>query len=301
MLRSWKIGRAFGIPVYVHPSFLLAPLLVLVLNNGGGGLVGALFLVSMVVAVFGCVILHEFGHALVARSFGIRTRNITIYPIGGVARLEGMSERPRDEILIALAGPAVNIVIVALLTPAVVLADVAGLLTPEIFRVSLAGGIVSVLALFAKFLLWSNVLLAVFNLIPAFPMDGGRVLRALLSIRLGFPRATEVATRVGTVLAFLMGAAGLFMTPPNYMLPVLALFVVLAGQQELLAVRRREALKLAHRQLAILRQAMPVLLPVCDTPAVGRAVEVLPPAPNRHGEPQLLFYFRAIEVPERPQ
>src|SRR5207249_1137622 len=126
MLRSWKIGSAFGIPVYIHPTFLLAPLLALMGNGATRSLAGAVFVIAMVLALFGCVLLHEFGHALMARCFGIRTRDVTLYPIGGVARLEGMSEKPNEELLIAIAGPAVNVVIAALLTPIAILAIFSG-------------------------------------------------------------------------------------------------------------------------------------------------------------------------------
>src|SRR5262245_15173673 len=120
MLRSWKIGSAFGIGVYIHPSFWLLPLLtVLYARSGGPGLM--VLALALLGAVMGCVILHEFGHALAARAFGIRTRDITLYPIGGVARLERLSDRPLEELLIALAGPAVNVVIAALLLPLVLL------------------------------------------------------------------------------------------------------------------------------------------------------------------------------------
>src|SRR5262249_26965420 len=158
------------IGVYVHWSFLLVPAWVL-LQNLEEGLTAAAFFVGLVLAVFGCVILHEFGHALAARGFGIRTRDITIYPIGGVARLERMSEKPLEEFLIALAGPAVNVAIAVLL----LLSLIGGLaLAPELFRTDvplpLAGD--SVAALGVKFLwllLGANVILAVFNLLPAFP------------------------------------------------------------------------------------------------------------------------------------
>src|SRR5258707_8546492 len=105
MLRSWKLGTAFGIGIYVHWTFLLLPAWIL-LNNLGSGLPVAVYLVMFVTTVFGCVVLHELGHALMARRFGIATRDITLYPIGGVARLERMSEKPLEEFLIAVAGPA---------------------------------------------------------------------------------------------------------------------------------------------------------------------------------------------------
>src|SRR5262249_45363889 len=190
-----------------------------------------------------------FGHALMARHFGIKTRDVTLYPIGGVARLEGMSEKPYQEILIALAGPAVNVAIAVLLTPFVFLAIASGVLNLTTLAVPLSGGHLAVLANFALLLWYSNIVLLLFNLIPAFPMDGGRVLRALLSSHLGLVRGTELAARIGAVLIFVIAAVWAFFFG-NFMLPILALFVVMAGQQELLAVRRREAMRQAQLQMA---------------------------------------------------
>jgi Zn-dependent protease len=227
MMRSWKIGTAFGIGVYVHWSFLLLPALVL-LQNWDSGLTAAAFFVGLLLAVFACVVLHEFGHALAARGFGIRTRDITLYPIGGVARLERMSEKPSEEVLIALAGPAVNVVLVGLL----LLGWFAGaVVAPGLFvphGMDLSPGV------FLLFLIIANVFLAGFNLLPAFPTDGGRVFRALLSMKLGHLRATRIAAGVGAVMALLMGVVGLvvFHSP---VLPVVALFLFVAGQQELRA------------------------------------------------------------------
>jgi Zn-dependent protease len=302
-LRSWRIGSAFGIPVYVHPTFLLLPLWVM-LANRGGGVAGSLFLSAMVVAVFACVLMHEFGHALMARRFGINTRDVTIYPIGGVARLEGMSEEPYQEVLIAIAGPAVNVVIAVLLIPVVVLGLLTNAVTADPLNVSLNDGIWPILAHAAAFLCFSNVILVVFNLIPAFPMDGGRVLRALLTIGLGFPRATTVAVHIGTVLAVVMGVVGFRMTPPNYMLSVVAVFVVLTGQQELLMVRYRERMKESQHRRTEMPPPGPILLPIHEPPPVGRAVEVNPPGPveaRRPAEPQLIFHFRVVEIPEPPR
>jgi Zn-dependent protease len=261
MLRSFRLGSLFSIPLYVHTTFLLLPLWVL-LNTGFAGVTAALPLVA---AVFGCVVLHELGHALMARSFGIGTRDITLYPIGGVARLDRMSERPAEELLIALAGPAVNLAIVLLLSPFVMAAAGTGLLHGD--------GAVAVLARFTAGLCLSNLVLLVFNLLPAFPMDGGRVLRALLSAGLGLLRATEIAAAVGMVVAVLMGLGGILLPPPfnNPMLVILAAFVYFAGQQELLALRRREA----QRRMAALE---PVPVVVTVEPAPGGP---LPAPPGR--------------------
>src|SRR5438309_1449666 len=126
MLRSWKIGSAFGIGVYIHPTFWVLPLFA-VLQVGSAGLPLVVLTLALLGAAMGCVVLHEFGHALAARGFGIRTRDITLYPIGGVARLERMSNRPLEELLIALAGPAVNVVIAGFLLPFVLPSNLPGL------------------------------------------------------------------------------------------------------------------------------------------------------------------------------
>jgi Zn-dependent protease len=240
MLASWKVGRLFGIRVYVHFSCLLLVLLALGMGSGGGGLGRALATAALVPAVFVCVLLHEFGHALTARRFGIRTRDITLYFIGGVARLEGLGRRPWEELVVALAGPAVNLVIAAALA-VVFLPFGLGLtpdMVPEDTPLHLAGS-------FVFTLLAANLMLAVFNLIPAFPMDGGRVVRSLLQLRLGRLRATEIAARVGLVLALLLAVGApvgfWFFTGSLYLAPVpVALFVAFAGQRELWSVRRLE-------------------------------------------------------------
>src|SRR5262249_28708322 len=194
MVPSWRIGRAFGIDLYIHWTFWLLPAWLALSGVLGTGRDLALGL-AVLAAVFGCVLLHELGHALTARHFGIGTRDITLYPIGGVARLEGMSERPAHELWIALAGPAVNLAIAVLLTSALCIVT---LFDPTLVTGSLAG-------LFLLRLLGVNVTLVLFNLLPAFPMDGGRVLRALLAMGLGHLRATRAAAAVGAVMAVLMG------------------------------------------------------------------------------------------------
>jgi Zn-dependent protease len=233
MFRSWKIGSLFGIPLYVHPTFFLLPLFALANLPQVAELsfpVLHLVVLSVVFALYGCVILHEFGHALTARAFGIRTLDISLYPIGGVARLERMAEVPRQELLIALAGPAVNVVIAALLTPFVLAApflDV-GWLPVAAFLTWLWGG---------------NIVLVLFNMLPAFPMDGGRVLRSILAMSLGQLRATEIASGVGFAVASLMACLVLLGVPGfhNPFLLVIAVFVVFVGRMELASVRNRAA------------------------------------------------------------
>jgi len=185
---SWKLGEVAGIGIFVHVTFLMLVGWValshwIVERSLAAAVGGAIF----ILALFGCVVLHELGHALTAKRYGVRTRDITLYPIGGMARLERIPEVPQQEALIALAGPAVNVVIAAGLWLAL----------------SAAGGVTPLAELdvtkgpFLERLLLVNLFLAGFNLIPAFPMDGGRVLRALLATRLSYVRATELAAGVG--------------------------------------------------------------------------------------------------------
>jgi Zn-dependent protease/CBS domain-containing protein len=226
---SWKLGEIAGIGIYVHATFLMligwvALSHFAVEHSAAAALVGTLF----ILALFGCVVLHELGHALTARRYGVRTRDITLYPIGGVARLERIPEEPRQELLVALAGPAVNVVIAAALW----------------LLLSAAGGRVPLAELdvargpFLERLLLVNLFLAGFNLIPAFPMDGGRVLRALLATRLSYVRATEVAASVGQVMAFFFGFVGLFTNP---FLVFIALFVWLGASSEAAMAQMRSA------------------------------------------------------------
>jgi len=222
---SVRIGTALGIPIRVHFTFLL---LLIWFGFSSARLGDQLVLaLAFLLSVFGCVLLHELGHAAMARRFGVRTRDIVLYPIGGVARLENIPGG-RAELWIALAGPAVNVVL-ALLLAALLLA------TPLAFgrwgeRLLDADVLVSRL-------LVANVMLAVFNLIPAFPMDGGRVLRAGLALGLGQERATEIAAAVGQGMAILFGAAGLLFQHP--LLLLIALFVFVGASQEAFASRQR--------------------------------------------------------------
>jgi Zn-dependent protease len=235
MWRSWRLGKLFGIPIYLHPTFLLVPVLA-VLQSPGGWPAAAL-MVALVLTVFGCVLLHELGHALMARFFGIGTRDITLCPIGGIARLTNLGNNPREELLIAVAGPAVNVVIALLLTPLLLLAFLSGVWSqnPLLMHESW----LTVAANFLSLLWASNIILVLFNMLPAFPMDGGRVLRALLSMGMNKLRATEIAAKVGLVVALLVGLGGLF--TGNLMLLVVAGFVVFAGQAELQNLRYRLA------------------------------------------------------------
>jgi Zn-dependent protease len=238
MFRSFKLGSAFGIPLYVHPTFFLLPLFALAMS-WSGGLPGILFSQIVLLSIFGCVVLHELGHALMARLFGIPTRDITLFPIGGVARLESTGYRPHEEVAIALAGPAVNLIIVLLMAPLVAILALSGATIGSEAVLQGSGGPLSLVASYLTMVWVGNLILMGFNLLPAFPMDGGRVLRALLSVALGILRATEVAAAVGLVLAVLLAIGGVLLGVPS--LVIISVFVAIAGQLELHALRQREA------------------------------------------------------------
>ena len=255
---SWQIAKVAGIPVRVHATFFL--LLVFLFGTRvaqGQSLTRAIEGVALILAVFGCVVLHEFGHALTARRFGVRTRDITLLPIGGLARLERIPEKPSQEIAVALAGPAVNVVIAGVL-----------------FASLSAGGAFEGLDIsrvhpsFLVQLFAINLFLAIFNLIPAFPMDGGRVLRALLATRLEYTRATQIAANVGQGIAFLFGLLGLLGNP---MLLFIALFVFIGAGQEAAAVQLRSAFEGVPVSRAMVRDFQILR---GDEP-ISRAVELL--------------------------
>jgi Zn-dependent protease/CBS domain-containing protein len=219
-----------GIGIYVHATFLLLILFILFMNwREGKSLATATAGVFFVLAIFACIVLHELGHALAARHYGILTRDITLLPIGGLARLERMPDIPLQELWVALAGPAVNAVIAGGLFGVGFLVGV----HPELAAFRWAGGS------FLNKLMVVNFWLLAFNLIPAFPMDGGRVLRALLATRLEYSRATLVAARVGQSIALLFGFAGLFTDP---FLVFIALFVWMGAEQESAMVQMHNSL-----------------------------------------------------------
>jgi Zn-dependent protease/predicted transcriptional regulator len=217
---SWKIGRLAGIGIYVHATFLLLILFILFMNwREGKSLATAAEGVIFVLAIFGCIVLHELGHALAARHYGIRTSDITLLPIGGLSRLERMPDVPIQELWVAVAGPAVNAVIAGALLGLTFLAGV----HTDLVAFRWAGGS------FLNKLMVVNFWLLAFNVIPAFPMDGGRVLRALLATRMDYVRATLYAARVGQAIAFIFGLVGLFTDP---FLVFIALFVWMGAEQE---------------------------------------------------------------------
>ncbi len=216
---SWRVGRLAGIAIYIHATFALLLAWVAMSHLGAGhDLATAARGLVLITSVFGIVVLHELGHALVARRFGIATRDITLYPIGGIARLERMPERPGQELLVAIAGPAVNFVLAAAIYVGLVVTGTGA-----------GGDPLTVGGSFAVQLMWINVSLGVFNLLPAFPMDGGRVLRASLAFFMDRGGATVVAARIARGIAVVMGLVGLVFSP---WLAVIALFVWMAAGQE---------------------------------------------------------------------
>jgi Zn-dependent protease len=222
---SWRIGTIAGIDVYMHATFLLLIFFILGLYlHQGRTLAGALGGVLFILVIFGCIVLHELGHALTARKYGILTRDITLLPIGGLARLERMPDVPIQELWVALAGPAVNAVIAGGLY---VGATVAGI-SPQVQPFHWLGGN------FLNRLMAVNLWLLAFNLIPAFPMDGGRVLRAILATRIEYTRATVLASRIGQAIAYAFGFVGLFTDP---FLLFIALFVWMGAEQEAAVVQ----------------------------------------------------------------
>jgi len=223
---SLTIGKVAGTAVRIHVTFLLFLAWIFAIYYISGGAQAAWSGLLFLVLLFLCVLLHEFGHIFTARAFGVRTPDVILLPIGGVSRLERIPEKPSEEFLIAIAGPAVNVVIAVLL----VLLAGANLATDNLASLeSTSASLVDRLAVV-------NLFLALFNLIPAFPMDGGRVLRALLASRLGYVHATEIAAMIGQWVAFVLGFLGLFGNP---LLIFIAIFVYLAASSEahLVAIR----------------------------------------------------------------
>lgn len=234
---SFTIGRVRGIDVRIHWSFFLLPLFVgfLTYQRSGGSAVVTAFSIALILGLFVCVLLHEFGHSVIAQRLGIEVPNITLLPIGGVANLKKMPEKPMDEVKVAIAGPLVNVV-----------------LGPLFIALSLAagGGLSRVISLqnldsptvFLLYLGAMNVALVVFNMLPAFPMDGGRVLRGLLATRLGAVRATNIASTIGQVSAFAIGIGGLLIANNPFFI-LIGLFIFFGASGEAQMVRQRETMR----------------------------------------------------------
>ena len=222
MKGSVKIGKFLGIDVFIHWTFLILIAWIVILQlRTNGDLSHILTAVGFILVLFLCVTLHEYGHALAARRYGIKTKHITLLPIGGIAMLEKMPEKPAQELVVALAGPLVNFVIAAVLF-IYLYASGQPLFDAQFTTLPSADN-------FVQNLLKINLALAVFNLIPAFPMDGGRVLRAILALKLNRVLATRIAARTGQFIAILFVFWGLFSNP---FLVFIGIFIFLAAQAE---------------------------------------------------------------------
>jgi Zn-dependent protease len=255
---SWKLTRLAGIDVYVHATFfMLIAWIGVSFWQTEGSIVAVIQGVGFILALFACIVLHEFGHALTARRYGIHTRYITLLPIGGIAMLERMPDDPKQEMMVALAGPAVNVVIAL------------GLCV----WLSISNGFVSIEELgltsgsFLQRLMAINVMLAVFNMLPALPMDGGRVFRAALAIHRGHAAATETAAKVGQGIALFLGLLGLLYNP---FLLFIALFVWIGAAAEAHSANTKSQLIGVRMRQAMLTE-YETLLP---TEPLSRAVEL---------------------------
>jgi Zn-dependent protease len=228
MRSSIKIATIFGIEVRIHVTFFLVLAWIALVYYQNAGLSGAIQGVLFILVLFGCVLLHEFGHALAAREFGIKTPDITLLPIGGVARLSRIPDKPWQELVVAIAGPLVNVVIAAALTFAIhgstEILQIDRLENP---RIELLDALRSI-----------NVMLVLFNMIPAFPMDGGRVLRSLLAMVMPYTLATQIAAWIGQGLAVVFAIFGL---RGNFFLIFIAFFIFVGAQQEVAMSKLRRS------------------------------------------------------------
>jgi Zn-dependent protease/CBS domain-containing protein len=252
---SLPIFRIAGIQLRIHITFLLLIGWLAFSYYTQGGSAVAASRVIFILLLFLCVVLHEFGHAFAAKAFDINTPDITLLPIGGVARLERMPEEPKQELIIAVAGPMVNVVIAL------------GLFVAGGGRASLETSTVEGGALIPQ-LMTINIMLVLFNLLPAFPMDGGRVLRALLATRLSYARATQIAAVVGQGFAFAFGFVGLLWNP---FLIFIALFVYIGASQEAALAQMRDVSRRFPVSTAMVREFRTLL----ETAPLLEAVDAL--------------------------
>lgn len=257
---GWSINlfRLFGIQLSVHASFVL--LLAYYGHQGWqiGGPLGMVWSILLIVLFFGCVVLHELGHSLTARRYGVQVPRILLLPIGGMAEFDRIPRRPSAELLITLAGPAVNYLLVLLLLPfawryIVGLDPVPDFSVPELIYQ----------------LWWANLIMGTFNLLPVFPMDGGRIFRALLAFRLPYLRATWWAVTVGRVLAVIFASVAVIYFD-NLLAGVLFIFIFMIGGVEYRSLLRREQDTAYWAEMA--RRAVPIQADTVVTPppAIGR-------------------------------
>ncbi len=230
--------------------------------SGGQAIAQGLWGVLFILALFACVVLHEFGHALTARRFGIATRDITLYPIGGIASLDKMPDKPAQELLVAIAGPVVNMIIAVVLWISM---NISGQ-TPTMSRLENSNDISQIPLLWGLF--FANVMLAVFNLIPAFPMDGGRILRALLAFLMDRTKATRIAAGIGQFLAMIFVFLGFFY---NFWLVFIGLFIFIGAGSEAAFEKTRSALAGLTVKDALMKR-FTILSPDDN---LGRAVDAL--------------------------
>lgn len=237
MTGTFKIATMFGIPVKIHWSFFLLPAWAVgssVYNGMNWNSAG--WFLAYIFTLFFCVLLHEFGHILMARKFGVGTQDVILTPIGGMARLHRMPEKPKNELAVSIAGPLVNVVIVALLSPSLIYFPMSDLLALEDANLIFDGP-----QYFIRILIIANLVLVGFNLIPAFPLDGGRMLRAGLSFRFGRRRGTRIAAIIGKILAVVFLGIGIYLSAPSFVL--IGVFVFVMASIEYKAIANEDVLK----------------------------------------------------------
>lgn len=272
MFKSFRVGQLFNIPIYLHWSFLLLPLIAFYIS-GSGNIVNLLWAIAFVLSIFLCVLLHEFGHVLSARRYGVDTHDIILSIIGGVARLKKLPEKPIQELIVALAGPMVNILIV------VVLGVILFLFGQPIFDIQGAGNedeIIFHSGNFIQILIATNIGLAIFNLLPAFPMDGGRVFRSLLNMKLSRLRATFVAMILGQIIAVCLAVYGIY--EGNYTLALIAVFIVTSALNEYRSIKS-ESLLSNHKVVDAMKQYFQIMQ---QSNAMSYAVQVLTNTGQQH-------------------
>lgn len=244
--RRLKLGTFFGIRLFIHSTFWLLPIAIGGWSLAiGEGWQAAMLKVLAIVGLFVCVTLHEYGHAMAARRFGVRTLDITLLPIGGLARLERMPRVPWQELVVAVAGPAVNVVIASVVAIGLLVS------VPELRAGSWEVIGTTPATTIAGWLFAVNVALVLFNMVPAFPMDGGRVLRAVLAMGLEYRRATRIAARIGLVVAIGMAVVG--WQNGVYVMVLVATFVGYAGWMESRQVDASEAIRGVRVEEAMIR------------------------------------------------
>lgn len=263
--------KVFDIDVRVHWSFILILAWGAFIYSAGpaGPLLGAIYGILIILLLFVCVTLHEFGHALVAKRFGIKVPHITLLPIGGVASLERMPDKPLHEFLIAIAGPLVNFAIAVLIFPLLLITGNLPSLALGNAAAILSGSQAPTVATFLLFLFYTNIALGAFNLLPAFPMDGGRVLRAILAFGISYVDATRIAVFVGRLMAVLFALWGILNRDIFFLL--IAFFVYVGGGSEREAVESKAVLRNVKANQALTQSAVSLY----TSERVDRAVDLI--------------------------